>query len=81
VAIDRQTLRERRRQRGVMQRRDLGHVRLGGDGASGRRLVGDHHRGSSRDRYYFAALHVLVRALLRRAYQHGKEQRRKQSVQ
>ncbi|MGP8099454.1 MAG: hypothetical protein ACLQHL_01635 [Candidatus Cybelea sp.] len=81
MTIDRQALRERRRHGSVMQRRDLGHVRHGRDGARGRRLIGYHDGGSSRKRYYFAALHVLVRALLRRAYQHGEEQRRKQSVQ
>lgn len=81
MTIDGQALRERRRHGSVMQRRDLGHVRHGRDGASGRRLIGDHHGGSPRERYHFAALHGLVRALLRRAHKHGKEQRRKQSVQ
>jgi hypothetical protein len=81
VAIDRQALRERRRHGGVMQRRDLGNVRHRRHRTRGRRLVREHRWGSPRKRYHFTALNGLVRALLRGAYQHRKEQLRKQNVQ
>jgi hypothetical protein len=81
VTINGQPLRERRRQGSVPQRRDLGNVRHWRDGTRGHRLVGKHDWGSARNRYHFAALNGLVRALLRRAHQYGEEQRRKQRVQ
>lgn len=64
-----------------MERRDHRNVWNGGDRAHSGRLIRNDDRRGARDGDDFAARNAFRRALLRRAREHGEEQRRKQCMQ
>jgi len=81
VAIDGHALRLRLRQGSVTKWSNDVNVRHGSHGSDRFRLISNGDRRRALDRDDFATLDTLGRALLRRAGEHGEEQRSEQRMQ